>query len=134
MVSPTPAGSSPSSNQKHSKKSQIPEDQSGNASLEISEGDAVQDQERHASTIRRIQGLPPSVGFVLMGAGVVGVIIPGPIGAPLFIAGGLVLAPKVFSKVDAFVKRRFPNVHQQGIQAVDRFLSDFENRFTDTKR
>ena len=82
------------------------------------------------ATIRRIKKLPTSVGAILMAAGVVGIIImPGPIGAPLIVTGGLVLAPGVFGRVDNYMKRRFPDFRHHGIQAIGRFMTDMQQRY-----
>ena len=77
----------------------------------------------------RFRKLPPEVGAVMLGAGAVGLVLPGPIGAPLLIAGGLVLMPKTFSKLGNCVHRRFPRAFEAGMKYVDRFVDDFERRF-----
>ncbi|HUY36755.1 MAG TPA: hypothetical protein VMV69_28735 [Pirellulales bacterium] len=80
-------------------------------------------------TRERIRHLPPEVGVVLLTVGVAGLILPGPIGTPLVLAGGLVLAPRAFDGLERWVQRRFPAVHQQGRRHLDRFINDFERRF-----
>jgi hypothetical protein len=77
----------------------------------------------------RIRQLPPEVGAVLMTAGVVGLILPGPIGTPLVLAGGLVLMPKTFSRWEKWFAKRFPTMHEHGMRHVDRFIDDFERRY-----
>lgn len=81
------------------------------------------------STYEKIKRLPTPVGVVLMGVGVVGLIIPGPIGTPFILAGGMVLAPRVFGKVNGFVERRCPEFHRAGMHAVERFVTDLEKRY-----
>lgn len=83
----------------------------------------------HRSTIEKIRNLPAPVGVVLMGVGVAGLILPGPIGTPFVLAGGLVLAPKVFGKLDRFVQRRMPTFHRVSMEAVERFVDDMEKRY-----
>ncbi len=56
-------------------------------------------------------------------------LLPGPVGTPLLIAGGLVLMPSFFGKVERWMERRFPKVHTHGMQYVDRFIDDFERRY-----
>ena len=68
---------------------------------------------------------------MLMAAGVVGVILPGPMGTPLLLAGGFVLAPKMFGKLDICLKTRCPNVRHQGVKMLGRFLDDLEKRYPD---
>ena len=83
------------------------------------------------STIERIKGLPSSIGVILMAAGVVGLVLPGPIGTPLLVAGGLVLAPKAFGKLDAYMKSRYPGVRHHGVKVIERFLDDLQKRYPD---
>jgi hypothetical protein len=83
------------------------------------------------STIERIKGLPTSIGVILMAAGVVGLILPGPIGTPLLVAGGLVVAPKAFGKLDAYMKTRYPGVRHHGVKLIERFLDDMQKRYPD---
>ncbi len=78
---------------------------------------------------RRIRQLPPEVGAVLVGVGMVGVVLPGPMGTPLIIMGGLVLLPSVFGKLDHWLHRKFPRSHRVGLKYVHRFIDDFEKRF-----
>ena len=83
----------------------------------------------HHSTVEKIKKLPTPVGVILMGVGVAGLILPGPIGTPFILAGGLVLAPKVFGKVDRCVQKRFPGFHRVSMEAVERFVDDLEKRY-----
>lgn len=80
-------------------------------------------------TIEKIKRLPTPVGLMLIGAGVAGLILPGPVGTPLIIAGGLVLAPKTFDRVASYFGDRFPHLHRTGLDAVERFLTDMDRRF-----
>ena len=82
-----------------------------------------------AEILARIQRLPPSVGVTLMTAGVVGAVLPGSVGAPLILAGGMVLAPRLFQRLDDIVKDKFPKARHHGLRALDRFLDDFERRY-----
>jgi len=81
------------------------------------------------ATRERIRTLPPEVGIVLMSVGVVGFILPGPMGTPLVLAGGLVLMPAMFGRVERWVERKFPQLHRVGMKHVDRFIDDFEKRY-----
>ncbi|MFN0053386.1 MAG: hypothetical protein ACKV0T_14475 [Planctomycetales bacterium] len=87
------------------------------------------DDEAAESTRQRIRQLPPEVGAVLMGVGLLGVILPGPFGTPLILAGGLVLVPGTFGKMERWVQKRFPRMHRSGMKYVDRFIDDFEKRY-----
>ena len=84
--------------------------------------------------LRRIKDLPREVGVMLMTVGVLGVILPGIVGAPAAIAGGLVLWPKAFGKVENWFERRFPKVHKQSLYQINRYLNDLESRYPDATR
>ena len=80
-------------------------------------------------TRRRIRRLPPEVGAVLITVGVAGVILPGPIGAPFLLAGGLALMPSVFGRFERWIEKRYPSLHWHGMRNVDRFIDSLERRF-----
>jgi hypothetical protein len=79
--------------------------------------------------LRRIKDLPKEVGVMLMTVGVLGFVLPGVVGTPAVIAGGLVLWPKQFAKVENWFERRFPEVHKRSLAQINRYLDDLENRF-----
>jgi hypothetical protein len=66
---------------------------------------------------------------VLIAVGIAGVILPGPVGMPLLLAGGLALMPSVFGRAERWVEKRFPNLHWHGMKNVNRFIDDFEKRY-----
>jgi hypothetical protein len=78
---------------------------------------------------RRLEELPRELGVLLASVGVLGFILPGVAGTPALIAGGLVLWPKTFGKVEGWLSRRFPATHRTGMQQVGRFLDDLDRRF-----
>jgi hypothetical protein len=80
------------------------------------------------SDIKRFKKLPKEIGMMLIAAGVVGVILPGP-GTPALIAGGLALWPGAFGKLESWLQRRYPGVHQRSMKQIDRFLDDLEKRY-----
>jgi hypothetical protein len=80
-------------------------------------------------TRQRIRRLPPEVGAVLITVGIAGVILPGPIGMPLLLAGGIALMPSVFGRAERWAEKRFPMLHGEGIKGVNRFIDDFERRY-----
>ncbi len=115
----------------HDTQEQSPDEAAGPAaapaSADTNNGDHVFAQ----ATRERIRKLPPEVGAVLITVGVVGVILPGPIGMPLLLAGGLALMPSWFGKAEQWVGKKFPRVHNEGMKNVNRFIDDFEKRFPD---
>ena len=79
-------------------------------------------------TRERLRRLPPEVCVVLLPVGIAGIILPGPMGTPLVLAGGLVLAPRAFDRMERWVQKRFPTIHQHGRHHLNRFIDDFERR------
>jgi hypothetical protein len=83
----------------------------------------------HDEEIQRIKEMPKEVGVLLIVAGIGGILLPGPVGAPLVVMGGVVLWPKAFQGIDSYLHRRFPKFHRQGVSQMNRFLADLERRY-----
>ncbi len=81
--------------------------------------------------LSRIKDLPREVGVMLLTVGVLGFVLPGVVGTPAAIAGGLVLWPKAFGKVENWFERKFPKVHKQSLYQINRYLNDLESRYPD---
>ena len=79
--------------------------------------------------LQRIRALPKEVGALLMVAGIGGILLPGPVGTPFLIVGGVILWPKAFERVELFFQKRFPKTHHQSVRQIKRFLDDLENRY-----
>jgi hypothetical protein len=82
----------------------------------------------------RIKDLPKEVGAMLVSVGVLGVVLPGIMGTPAIIAGGLVLWPGTFGKLESWFQRRYPEMHKQGMRQVSRYLDDLERRYSGLKK
>jgi hypothetical protein len=80
-------------------------------------------------TAYRLDDLPRELGVLLISVGVLGIVLPGIAGAPAFIAGGLVLWPKSFGKIEDWFHDRFPETHQSSMKQVGRFLGDLHRRY-----
>jgi hypothetical protein len=76
----------------------------------------------------KIKELPKEVGVMLVTAGIVGFILPGP-GTPAIIAGGLVLWPQAFGKLESWLERSYPKTHRESVRQINRFLTDLEKRY-----
>jgi hypothetical protein len=87
--------------------------------------DAADDQ----SAVRRIKDLPREFGVMLVSVGALGVVLPGVMGAPALVAGGLVLWPGTFGGLEEWLRRRNPGLYQRGMQQLGRFLDDMERRY-----
>jgi hypothetical protein len=73
--------------------------------------------------------LPKEVGVLLIIAGIGGLLLPGPIGSPFLLLGGVTLWPRLFTKLELSFQRRFPDLHRKGTRQVKRFLADLERRY-----
>jgi hypothetical protein len=96
----------------------VPDDEGGISS-------AIDDE----AELKRIKDLPKEVGVMLLTVGVLGFALPGVVGTPAIIAGGLVLWPKAFGKVENWFERKFPQVHKQSLFQIHRYLNDLEGRY-----
>jgi len=79
--------------------------------------------------LRRIGALPREMGTMLMTVGALGVALPGLIGAPAVVAGGLVLWPKAFGRAETWFEKRFPKAHRESLRQINRYLDDLEHRY-----
>jgi hypothetical protein len=86
-----------------------------------------------AKEIERVKALPKEVGVLLIVAGIGGMLLPGPVGTPMLILGGVVLWPAAFDKVETWFERRFPKVHHESMRQIKRFLDDMERRYPQPK-
>lgn len=77
----------------------------------------------------RLRELPKEIGVMLVSVGALGVVLPGIVGVPAVVAGGLILWPKAFGKVDGWLEKRFPKTRRDGMKQIGRFIEDFEKRF-----
>jgi hypothetical protein len=77
---------------------------------------------------KRLKELPKEIGVMLIAAGIVGVILPGP-GTPALIAGGLALWPGVVGKLELWLEQHHPTVHDRSMKQIGRFLNDLEKRY-----
>ena len=64
---------------------------------------------RRRGRARADPGLPKEMGVMLVAVGSLGWLLPGMVGTPALIAGGLVLWPKAFGKVETWFQRDIRN-------------------------
>lgn len=77
----------------------------------------------------RLAEMPREVGVLLVSIGVMGIALPGIVGTPALLAGGLLLWPRGFRSINTWVRRRFPKTHSHGIGQLLRYLDDMERRY-----
>lgn len=80
------------------------------------------------SDSEKFEKLPKEIGVMLIAAGVVGLVLPGP-GTPALIAGGLALWPGAFGKLELWLEHHHPVAHQRSMKQIGRFLDDLERRY-----
>ncbi len=76
-----------------------------------------------------LQDLPKEVGVLLLALGVLGLLLPGPIGTPALVAGGVVIWPGTFGKVSRWMERKYPRFTRAGNRQIGRFLNDLDRRY-----
>lgn len=77
----------------------------------------------------RLLDMPREVGLLMVSIGVIGVALPGIVGTPALLAGGLMLWPRGFRAVNGWVRKRFPKTHEHGVEQLIRYLDDMERRY-----
>lgn len=77
----------------------------------------------------RLPALPPQIGILLTVVGTAGVVLPGMIGTPFLVAGGIALWPSGFRKVERWLMKISPKVYETGVQQIEQFLADLERRY-----
>jgi hypothetical protein len=88
----------------------------------------------HQETMEMLGKLPPEIGMLLIISGIAGVLLPGPVGMPLLIAGGVTMWPKTFEPIERWFSRRFPVVHREGVFQIKEFISDLRKRYPDKSK
>jgi hypothetical protein len=79
--------------------------------------------------VQRIGAMPREVGVLLIVAGIGGILLPGPVGTPFLVLGGVVLWPRAFRRLEGLLERRFPRLHHQSMLQIMRFIDDLERRY-----
>jgi hypothetical protein len=82
-----------------------------------------------AQEIQRIRAMPKEIGVLLIVAGIGGLLLPGPVGTPFLVLGGVILWPKAFERLETLLERRFPRLHHQSVRQIKRFVDDLERRY-----
>lgn len=77
----------------------------------------------------RLLHMPRDVGWLMVSIGAMGVALPGIVGTPALLAGGLMLWPRGFRAVNNWVRKRFPKTHEHGVEQLIRYLDDMERRY-----
>ena len=76
----------------------------------------------HELTPVRVERLPKEAGWMLITAGVVGLVVPGVLGTPFLLAGAVVLAPGGSKLLSRWAGH-------SAMRQIGRFLDDLERRY-----
>lgn len=82
----------------------------------------------------KLQKLPPEIGVLLIVIGTAGVLLPGPVGSPFLVAGGVAIWPAAFRKAEDWLQRVAPGLYEEGMRQLERFLADLERRYPGSTR
>ena len=83
-------------------------------------------------TVRRIEKLPRDMGWLLFTAGVVGMVMPGVLGTPFLVLGGLMLWPWTNRRAERWLAGHSPKAFKGSMRQINRFLDDLEKRYPRT--
>jgi hypothetical protein len=75
------------------------------------------------------QRVPKELGILLVVGGIWGLLLPGPVGTPFLILGGVILWPAAFNRVENCFQKRLPRTHKLGMAQINRFVTDLERRY-----
>jgi hypothetical protein len=80
-------------------------------------------------TLFDFETLTPELGWMLMGVGVLGVILPGLPGAPFFIVGGAGLVPGGQKRISRWIGDDPKPITKQSLNIIGRFVNDLKARY-----
>jgi hypothetical protein len=80
-------------------------------------------------TADRIRKLPKDVGWLLLMAGVLGLLVPGVIGTPFFVLGSFMVWPPSRGKAERWLSGQSPKAFKGSMKQINRFLDDLERRY-----
>ena len=79
--------------------------------------------------LRRFTELPKEAGWLLITAGVVGLVVPGILGTPFLLAGAVVVVPGGPKLLSRWVGRNPPKIVHSAMRQINRFVDDLERRY-----
>ncbi len=107
---------------------------SDRAATEAGTDDRAAGHEARRGLAHRLEKLPPEIGVLLIVVGLAGVLLPGPVGSPFLVAGGIALWPSAFQKTEDWLQSTAPGLYDEGIRQMERFLADLERRYPGSTR
>ena len=98
---------------------------------QTAEEDAITREEMREddAVVERVGHLKHDVGWVLVTAGIVGLILPGVLGTPFLIMGAFALWPGNRKRMEHWRQGHSPKFFHGGMKQINRFLDDLERRY-----
>ena len=81
------------------------------------------------AVVERVEHLDHGVGWVLVSAGLIGMVVPGVLGTPFLLMGALALWPGNRKTVERWRKGHSPKMFHGSMKQINRFLDDLERRY-----
>jgi hypothetical protein len=83
----------------------------------------------------RLTEMSNEIAWLLLGAGVAGIILPGVLGTPFFVVGVLVLLPGRAARIERWRAKYSSSATMNiAMKQINRFLDDIENRYPRRQR
>ncbi len=81
------------------------------------------------AVVERVEHLAKDVAWVLIAAGVIGIVMPGVLGTPFLIAGAAAMWPGNHKRLEKWRQGHAPKMFHGGMKQINRFLDDLERRY-----
>lgn len=104
-------------------------DEPGDPGTKTSDSLEAELEKSDEAVVDRVEHLNRGVGYVLITAGIVGLVVPGVLGTPFLILGALALWPGNRERVERWRKGHSPKIFHGAMKQINRFLDDLEKRY-----
>jgi len=78
---------------------------------------------------KRIEHLPKDVGVMLLTVGFAGFVLPGILGLPFLLAGGVIMMPNTTRTLTRKLGMDKPEQNEFAVKQITRFLDDLDRRY-----
>jgi hypothetical protein len=101
----------------------------GSAGQDAGEAITPEELAQDEAVVDRVGHLAKDVGWVLVAAGVIGIVMPGVLGTPFLIAGAAALWPGNQKRLQRWREGHSPKFFHGSMKQINRFLDDLERRY-----
>ncbi|MGY6276343.1 hypothetical protein [Methylomonas sp. MgM2] len=88
-----------------------------------------EEQMEDDAVVERVGKLEHEVGWILVTAGAIGMIVPGILGTPFLLMGAFALWPGNRKRVEKWRQGHTPKFFHGSMKQINRFLDDLERRY-----